>query len=78
MKVQLVTNPTGDATFRMAAERILADGAMSPSQLQGRLRSQYPSATVFGGIEEGGSERWYVYREGRWINSSSAADLTAG
>ncbi len=78
MKVQLVTNPAGDTSFRMAAEKLLADGAMSPAQLQSLLRSQYPSATVFGGIEEAGSERWYVYREGRWINSSSAADLTAG
>ena len=78
MKVQLVTNPTGDANFRMAAEQLLSGGAMSPSQLQRMLRPDYPSATVFGGIEEAGSERWYVYREGRWIDSSSAADLTAG
>jgi len=78
MKVQLVTNPAADATFRMAAEKLLADGAMSPAELQSMLRSQYQSATVFGGIEEAGSERWYVYREGRWIDSASAGDLTAG
>ncbi|HYI22446.1 MAG TPA: hypothetical protein VEX62_07400 [Candidatus Limnocylindrales bacterium] len=78
MKVQLVTNPAGDANFRMAAERLLDDGAMNPAQLQRMLRSQYPSATVFGGIQEAGSERWYVYREGRWIDSSPAADMTAG
>jgi len=78
MKVQLVINPAGDMAFRSAAEKLLADGALSPAQLQAMLRAQFPNATVFGGIEEAGSERWYVYREGRWIDSSSATDMTAG
>jgi hypothetical protein len=70
-KVHLVTNPMGDSDFRSAAERLFAQGADTPTRLQNALRDEYPSSTVFGGIEEAGLERWYVYREGRWVDSSS-------
>jgi hypothetical protein len=70
MIVRLITNPTSDAHFRDKAEGILADGADSPIGLQARLREDYPSASVVRGIEEQGAERWYAYRDGRWIDSA--------
>ena len=76
MKVHLITNPIDDTAFRADAERLLAQGAHSPAELERNLREQYSIATVFRGIEEAGTERWYVYREGRWV-ASSGTELTA-
>lgn len=67
MKVLLVTNPATDGTFRVAAERMLGANRTSPEGLQSLLRDEYPHASVFRGIQEYGSERWYAYRDGRWM-----------
>lgn len=68
MKVLLHTNPATDGAFRMTAERILGEDPASPEGLQSVLRHEYPSAAVVRGIEDNGSERWYAYRDGRWID----------
>lgn len=70
MKVTLITNPSGDATFRYVAEACIADGAQSPAGLQRCLRQDYPNASVADGIYDRGTERWYAYREGGWIDSA--------
>jgi hypothetical protein len=68
MKVLLVTNPASDGAFRTKAQRMLGSDAASPEGLQSVLRSEYPRASVVRGIEDKGSERWYAYRDGRWID----------
>jgi hypothetical protein len=79
MNVRLITNPSVDSAFQGAAEACLADGAASPGGLEARLRGEYPSVSVVGGIAEFGSERWYAYREGHWIDSQirTARDRSA-
>jgi hypothetical protein len=77
-KIQLVTNPTTDTEFRRAAEVYLASRADSPGQLQTRLRANYPNVVVVRGIEDTGSERWYVYREGRWQSSETKPEGGSG
>jgi hypothetical protein len=76
MEVHLVTNPAGDRQFRVAAEAHLAAGARTPEALAARLRERYPNVSVVTGITDAASERWYVYREGRWlaVESEPAAD----
>ena len=71
MKVLLVTNPTTDAAFRVAAESALGLGPISPEGLQSGLRGTYPHVAVVRGIEDHGTERWYAYRDGHWIDTAS-------
>lgn len=73
MNVRLFTNPSADGDSRDAAEASLADGAASPGGLESLLRGEYPSVSVVCGIAEVGSERWYAYREGHWVDSTMAA-----
>ncbi len=56
MNVSVVTNPASDTELRNSIERLLADDADSPGQLESKLRQSFPRARVF-------------YREGRWVNS---------
>ncbi len=72
VSIRLITNPAADAEFRSRAECLLADGTATPTELQLRLRADYPEASVVRGIVEPGSERWYAYRDGRWINPGRA------
>jgi hypothetical protein len=65
--VRLVTNPTSDITFQRFAEQ-LVHRADSPEQLETLLRPRYSRARVIAGVTDI-VERWYVYREGHWINS---------
>jgi hypothetical protein len=74
MNVRLITNPTADNAFRLAAEASLAAGAASPVGLEARLREEYPRVSVVCGIAEVGSERWYAYRDGHWIDSALRRD----
>lgn len=63
----LYVNPASDAAFRRAVEAARPASA-SPEQLQCRLRRAYPRTAVRARELEGElPERWYVYREGRWI-----------
>lgn len=65
--VRLVVNPATDDEFRERAE-LLAQAVTTPEQLQDLLRADYRHARVVRGVTDV-YERWYVYREGRWVNS---------
>jgi hypothetical protein len=65
--VRMVVNPTTDAEFRARAEA-LSETANTPEELQRRLRAHYAHARVVRGVTDI-VERWYVYRDGHWINS---------
>ena len=67
MTVRLVTNPTTDADFQRHAEDLAAD-VNAPEELERLLRERYPQAHVVRGVTDI-FERWYVYRDGRWVNS---------
>ena len=66
--VRLVINPDTDATFVRRAES-LAETAVNPEDLQRSLRATYERASVVRGVTDI-VERWYVYRDGRWVNAS--------
>lgn len=65
--VRLIVNPTNDTEFDRRAHE-LAARSDTPEQLEAALREQYPRARVVRGVTDI-VERWYVYRDGRWINS---------
>ena len=71
MKVQLLTNPASDHAFRVAAERLLDHLPFSPERLRSSLVRDYPRASVVRGIQDRGTERWYAYRDGHWIDPAS-------
>lgn len=66
--MRLVVNPVWDADFVRRAEE-LAEAADTPGDLERLLRTSYASARVVPGVTDI-VERWYVYRDGRWINAS--------
>jgi hypothetical protein len=63
----LVTNPRSDVEFEHHAEQ-LSHGIETPEELEALLREQYDHARVVRGVTDI-IERWYVYRDGRWVNS---------
>lgn len=65
--VRLITNPQSDSDFQERAEQ-LAEGVETPEELERLLRRNYARARVVPGVTDI-VERWYVYRDGRWINS---------
>jgi hypothetical protein len=65
--VRLITNPQSDTDFQRRAEQ-LAEGVETPEELERLLRRSYARARVVTGVTDI-VERWYVYRDGRWINS---------
>jgi len=65
--VRLVANPQSDVEFQRLAER-LASEVDAPEQLEGLLRERYPRVRVVTGVTDI-VDRWYVYRDGHWINS---------
>jgi hypothetical protein len=67
----LVINPTSDAEFQGHAEH-LASRAEEPEELERLLVARYPHARVVRGVTDI-VERWYVYRDGRWVNSTEDA-----
>jgi hypothetical protein len=67
VRKRLITNPQADAKLRATAARYVDEGVDTPQALQARLRGEYPNARVIAGIIELAVERWYVYREGRWV-----------
>lgn len=67
MAVRLVTNPTTDIDFQRRAQELAAK-VETPEQLESLLHEEYVLARVVRGVTDI-VERWYVYRDGRWINS---------
>lgn len=65
--VRIVVNPTGDVAFRQRAEAMAAV-AETPEELERLMRMEYRLARVVRGVTDI-FERWYVYRDGRWVNS---------
>ena len=52
-----------------SAEAYLARGLEQPEDLENLLRPEFPQVRVVPGVVDGADWRWYVYRDGRWINS---------
>ena len=69
MAVRLFVNPATDETFSAYAHACLADGGYTPTVLAEKLHAKYPRATVHPGLMEGEDRRWYVYREGHWVDA---------
>jgi hypothetical protein len=65
--VRLIVNPTNDTEFQRKAHEFAAN-VETPDELEHLLREQYSRARVVTGVTDI-VERWYVYRDGRWINS---------
>jgi hypothetical protein len=64
----LVLNPPDDEAFRSSAERLVEDGVRDPSELQARLREDWPRALVRPRELAGEHAHiWYVYRDGHWV-----------
>ncbi len=64
----LFLNPADDQAFRRSVDDALADGSIGATELQRRLRDDFPRAVVR--PRDLASERltvWYVYREGHWV-----------
>jgi len=66
-ETRLVINPHTDHEFGRRAHE-LAEHADGPEQLQALLRDEYTRAGVVRGVTDV-TERWYVYREGHWVNA---------
>ncbi|MEP7360616.1 MAG: hypothetical protein ABI744_03460 [Chloroflexota bacterium] len=64
---RISVNPSEDAVFASRV-RELGDQINSPEALEDRLRPDYPQVRVVRGVTDV-VDRWYVYREGRWIRS---------
>lgn len=69
--VRLVVNPATDVDFQRSAET-LAQSASTPEELQRLLQAIYPRARVVRGVTDL-VERWYVYRDGHWVNAGGPA-----
>ena len=70
----LVVNPADDSLFGVFAQVLVNHGASSTGELKRRLRPIYTRAVVH--ARELSSEPlviWYVYREGRSVNSHREA-----
>jgi hypothetical protein len=79
MKPTLIANPAEDGIFAVFAQVLVDHGATSIEELERRLRGIYPDATVHARELAGEPVLiWYVYRDGHWIHSRSAADNVRG
>ena len=79
VRVRLITNPLTDTRLERAAERFLGEGVDEPEDLEEQLRADFPRVRVVPGLVDVNEWRWYVYRDGSWVNSekdhaSSAAN----
>jgi len=71
MKAILIVNPRSDLAFAELAERLAADGAQTPADLQRELRRHYPGAVVRErSLSAEPIVTWYVYRESTWLPTS--------
>jgi len=66
--VRLITNPANDIEFQRRAQE-LAARSDTPEELEQLLRQHFKRARVVRGVTDI-LERWYVYRDGRWVNST--------
>lgn len=70
MRPVLVVNPRSDTAFVDLAEATVED-AMTPAQLEERLRGSFPRASVRArALSAEPMVVWYVYRDGQWISPS--------
>ena len=56
-----------------SAEALLGRGLEQPEDLEHALRNEFPQVRVVPGVLDGTDWRWYVYRDGRWVNSEAEA-----
>jgi hypothetical protein len=63
----LILNPRSDTRFVQHVADLTADSMTDPSDLQTRLRAEYPDAIVRQReLSSESTAMWYVYRDGRW------------
>jgi len=63
----LIVNPRSDLRFAHLVAELTADAELKPSDLQARLRDDFPDAVVRPReLSSESTEVWYVYRDGRW------------
>jgi hypothetical protein len=63
----LIVNPRSDVRFAQLVSELTGDATTEPSDLQTRLREQFPNAIVRRReLSSEATEMWYVYRDGRW------------
>lgn len=73
--IKIVSNPETDTQFASVASWFVSKGVDTPGELERRLNERYPRARVVVGMAGGAdAERWYVYREGRWVNDQRSAE----
>ena len=79
MKPTLIVNPATDRVFAAFAAVLVDHGASTIGDLERRLRTIYAKATVH--LRELTGEAvviWYVYRDGRWVDSRVVANSDEG
>jgi hypothetical protein len=75
----LVVNPADDAVFTAFVLVLVDHGAVAIRDLESRLRTVYPHAAVH--ARELSAEPiliWYVYRDGRWVDSRHVTEQSGG
>jgi hypothetical protein len=67
MAPTLLVYPPNDSAFVGNAHLLVDNGVISATELQRRLRLEYPRAVVHVRMLSGEPNViWYVYRDGRW------------
>ncbi|HEY7023570.1 MAG TPA: hypothetical protein VH371_01275 [Candidatus Limnocylindrales bacterium] len=64
--MRLIVNPADDLEFERRTHELAATSD-APEELEENLREFYSRVRVVRGVTDI-VERWYVYRDGRWIN----------
>ena len=64
-KARIIASPPHDRLFTDRVQK-LAQGTDTPEILEQLVRHEYPEARVVRGVTDV-VERWYVYRDGRWV-----------
>jgi hypothetical protein len=63
----LIANPRSDVRFMQLVAELTGDAETDPTELQARLRAEFPNAVVRRReLSSESTEMWYVYRDGRW------------
>ena len=73
--IDIVVNPAYDEQFALIVARLsteIVEGLLwHPRvwrELDTALRREYPNARVVPGASARPGERWYAYRDGRWVS----------
>jgi hypothetical protein len=70
MRYRLVINPESDEDFSLRVHHAAHPSMLDPGELEAELRRTYPETVVRAGVAESdGRRRWYVYRDGRWVQA---------